>query len=166
MMASGLIERGAIERGDYHVHSTFSDDAESTLAENIASAAARGLETIRLIDHVRESTTWVPEFIAAVKAEPVPNGLTVLTGVETKLMDASGRLDLPPGLEVGVDGVGAIVIADHQFPGIDGPWSPELTRDMLAAGLAGADALDLLIDAYIAAMWSVESAQLAHPFSI
>jgi len=152
--------------GDYHVHSTFSDDAVSTIAENIAAAAAAGLSTVRLIDHVRSSTRWVPEFLAAVAAESVPAGLTVLTGVETKIMDAAGTLDLPPGLVVGKGGLDAIVIADHQFPGSDGPWSPESTIERLAAGLSTAAALDLLISAYIGAMGATASAQLAHPFSI
>ena len=151
-----------ITRGDYHVHSTYSDDAVSTLAENIAAASAVGLTQLRLIDHVRDTTTWVPEFLAAVAAERIPDGLVVLTGVETKMMDATGRLDLPTGLS----GVDAIVIADHQFPGTDGPWSPSETRARLDAGLATADALDLLIGALAGAMASVESGQLAHCFSI
>ena len=29
--------------GDHHVHSTFSDDAESTVAENVAAARQAGL---------------------------------------------------------------------------------------------------------------------------
>ena len=153
-------------RGDYHVHSTFSDDAVSTIAENLAAASAAGLTTIRLIDHVRASTEWVPEFLAAVAAEPVPAGLTVLTGVETKIMDAAGTLDLPPDLVVGPGGLDAIVIADHQFPGDTGPWSPTTAREKLDAGLPVAEALDLLIDGYIGAMRSVSAGQLAHAFSI
>ncbi|MES2172108.1 MAG: PHP domain-containing protein [Actinomycetota bacterium] len=90
---------------DFHVHSTFSDDAVSTVAENIAAASAAGLTHLRLVDHVRSDTTWVPEFLAAVAAEPVPGGLTVLTGVEAKIMDAAGRLDLP------ADYRGAVLIA-------------------------------------------------------
>jgi putative hydrolase len=149
-----------ILRGDFHVHSVFSDDAVSTVAENIAAASARGLTELRLVDHVRESTTWVPEFLAAVAAEPVPEGLAVFTGVETKIMDSSGRLDLPGGYD------GAVLIADHQFPGTDGPWSPRETVARLEAGLSTADALDLLIGALTAAMRSVEHGQLAHCFSI
>lgn len=149
-------------RGDHHVHSTFSDDARSTIAENIAAASAAGLQQLRLIDHVRESTTWVPEFLAAVSAEPVPDGLTILTGVETKLLDARGRLDLPAG-DLGVD---RVVIADHQFPGPDGPWTPDETAAQLAAGLAVSDALDLLIGGLVAAMETSGPAQLAHCFSI
>ncbi len=147
--------------GDYHVHSTFSDDAVSTLAENIAAAEEAGLETLRLIDHVRASTTWVPEFVAAVAAEPVPEQLRVLTGVEAKMMDATGRLDIPDGL-----GDLTVVIADHQFPGSDGPWSPDETKRRLAEGLSDEAALQLLFDAYAAAMRGRRGSQLAHPFSI
>jgi putative hydrolase len=153
-------------RGDYHVHSTFSDDATSTIEENLAAAAAVGLSEIRLIDHVRRSTTWVPEFLSAVAAAPRHAGLTVLTGVEAKILNARGELDIPPGLVVGPGGVDAIVIADHQFPGFDGPWSPEETMARIATGLSVSDALDLLIGATVAAMESVESGQLAHCFSI
>ena len=149
-------------RGDFHVHSTFSDDARSTIAENIAAAARIGLTQLRLIDHVRQSTTWVPEFLADVARQPAVDGLEVVTGVEAKILNARGQIDLPAGLA----GVGAIVIADHQFPGLDGAWSPEVTREKLAAGLAASDTLDLLIGALIAAMESVEHGQLAHCFSI
>jgi histidinol phosphatase-like PHP family hydrolase len=53
---------------DYHVHSTFSDDAVSTLAENVAAARDRGLRTICLAEHVRRGTAWVPDFLSAVHA--------------------------------------------------------------------------------------------------
>jgi putative hydrolase len=148
--------------GDYHVHSTFSDDAVSTVEQNLAAAVAAGLTTVRFIDHVRASTGWVPQFVATVAALEVPTGLTVLTGVETKLMDVAGTLDLPPNLHVD-----AVVIADHQFPGADGPWTPTETRERIAAGeLTGDGALEQLVTAYINAMQRMPGSQLAHPFSI
>jgi putative hydrolase len=157
---------GALLRGDYHVHSTFSDDAISTVPENLAAASAAGLTEIRLIEHVRQSTTWVPDFVAAVAAAPAPMGLRVLTGVEAKILNARGELDAPPDLILGKGGVGAIVIADHQFPGLDGAWTPDETRQRIADGLSVSDTLDLLIGATVAAMESVEWGQLAHCFSI
>jgi putative hydrolase len=152
--------------GDFHVHSTFSDDALSTIAENLAAAAEVGLAEIRLVDHVRQSTTWVPDFVRAVAGATTYDGLLVRTGVEAKILNARGELDLPPDLLVGPGGVDAVLIADHQFPGLDGAWTPEQTKARLADGLAVSDALDLLVGATIAAMESVEWGQLAHCFSI
>ena len=150
---------------DLHVHSTWSDDAHSTLAENLAAAAERGLHRVRLTEHVRRSSTWRPGFAAAVAAEARPAGLEVLTGVEVKILDASGALAAPDELP----GIDAIVVADHRFPGPDAPWSPRETRERLASGLGVGEALDLLVDALVAAMTLAvrrRPAQLAHCFSI
>ncbi|MFJ4997911.1 PHP domain-containing protein [Microbacterium sp. NPDC088619] len=152
----------ALLRGDHHVHSTFSDDAVSTLAENVAAASAAGLTTVRLVDHVRRSTPWVPDYLAAVRAVQVPDGLTVLTGVEAKILDASGDLDIPE-LPTGID---RILIADHQFPGIDGPLGPSAVRERIEGGWAAEDALDQLVSALISAMRRHPGNQLAHCFSI
>ncbi|MFJ4224317.1 PHP domain-containing protein [Microbacterium sp. NPDC089695] len=149
-------------RGDHHVHSTFSDDAVSTLEENVAAAHSRGLTTLRLVDHVRRDTHWVPEYLAAVRALRVPEGLTVLTGVEAKILDAAGSLDIPD-LPPGID---RILIADHQFPGVDGPLGPTAVRERIANGWAPSDVLDQLVDALIAAMHRHPGNQLAHCFSI
>jgi putative hydrolase len=159
-------ELGTLLRGDFHVHSTFSDDARSTVSENLAAASAAGLTEIRLVDHVRQSTTWVGDFLATVAAAPIYSDLTVHTGVEAKILNARGELDLPADLLFGPGGVDAVLIADHQFPGLDGAWTPEETRARLTAGLSITDALDLLVGATIAAMESVERGQLAHCFSI
>jgi putative hydrolase len=110
---------------DMHVHSTFSD-GRNTIAENVATAHQRGLGTICLVDHVRADSDWLPEFISATGdliegeaacAEP----LTILRGVETKVLDQAGTLDLPPGLEA----LDHILVADHQFPMEDGPHDPK-----------------------------------------
>lgn len=152
----------AVLRGDHHVHSTFSDDARSTLAENVTAAAEAGLTTLRLVDHVRRSTTWVPEYLAAVRELQVPEGLTVLTGVEAKILDASGEIDIPD-LPPGID---RILIADHQFPGADGPLGPTAVRERIADGWAADDVLDQLVAALVSAMHRHPGNQLAHCFSI
>lgn len=149
-------------QGDHHVHSTFSDDAVSTLTENVAAASAAGLTTVRLVDHVRRSTTWVSEYLAAVRELHVPDGLTILTGVEAKILDASGELDIPV-LPAGID---RILIADHQFPGIDGPLGPTSVRESIANGWAADDALDQLVSALVETMRRHPGNQLAHCFSI
>ncbi len=149
-------------RGDHHVHSTFSDDAVSTLEENVAAAQHAGLDTLRLVDHVRSSTTWVPEYLAAVRELRVPEGLTVLTGVEAKILDATGELDIPT-LPSGID---RILIADHQFPSVEGPLSPSAVLERLEAGWSTEDALDTLVAALTGSMRRYPGNQLAHCFSI
>ena len=153
--------------GDWHVHSTFSDDARSSLAEIVAAAHAAGIRELRCTEHVRRDTTWVPEFLAAVAALEVPEDLVVRTGVEAKLLDASGALDVPEDLLVGDGGVDAVVIADHQVPSPEGPWSPRRTQEAMAAGLDAATVVGWVVEATIGAMRSLPGrAQLAHPFSI
>ncbi|MGY1885138.1 histidinol-phosphatase [Blastococcus sp. SYSU DS0753] len=151
---------------DHHVHSTWSDDAVSAPMENLVAARDTGLASIRMVDHVRTTTTWVPGFLAEVAALPRIEGLEVLTGVEAKILDASGRLDVPEGLVVGPGGVDRILIADHQFPGPDGPWSPRRTLEEIAGGLSTQDALSILVDATVRAMERAGRGQLAHLFSL
>ncbi|GAA3817594.1 PHP domain-containing protein [Cellulomonas soli] len=155
--------------GDHHVHSTFSDDAVSAPVENLEAAARAGLRTVRMVDHVRVSTTYVPSFLAVVRGLPPVDGLTVLTGVEAKILDASGAVDAPPEVLAALgrpDGPDRVLLADHQLPGPDGPWSPRTTRERMAAGLAASDVLDLLVTATVRAMHRVGRAQVAHPFSL
>ncbi|HEY0217244.1 MAG TPA: PHP domain-containing protein [Cellulomonas sp.] len=153
-------------RGDHHVHSTFSDDARSTLEQNATAAAARGLTTVRAVEHVRGGTTWLPDFVAAAAAHEPLAGLTVRTGVETKVLDTRGTLDLPPG-DLGVD---AVLVADHQVPGPDGPWTPEQTRARVADGMSHRAVLDQLVDGLLAAVGRAATrapeVQLAHCFSV
>jgi putative hydrolase len=152
---------------DYHVHSTFSDDAVSTLAENLRAAQERGLATICLADHVRRDSDYLPVFLAAVTSLPPVPGLRVLAGVEAKILDRAGELDLPPG----TGGLDLVLIADHQFPGPDGPVHPRAVRDALSYGeLRPAVVVESLVRATAAALAYARQraarASLAHLFSI
>ncbi|WP_433675337.1 PHP domain-containing protein [Microbacterium gorillae] len=149
-------------RGDHHVHSTFSDDAVSTPEENVAAAHAAGLRELRLVDHVRQSTTWVPDYVRTMRALVVPEGLELHTGVEAKILDRAGTLDIPSL----PDGVDRILIADHQFPSIEGPLGPTEVRRRIAEGWAIADVLDDYVAALLAVMQRHPGNQLAHCFSL
>jgi putative hydrolase len=149
---------------DHHVHSNISNDAVSTLAENVDAARQRGLRAICLAEHVRRDSVWVPDFLSAVDAlRPVP-GLDVLAGLEAKILDLSGRLDLPAG----IDGADVVLIADHQFPADIGPVHPREMRDTIATGLVTAEeVIGCLVDATAAALQRAKARpQLAHLFSI
>ncbi len=149
---------------DYHVHSTFSDGA-STVAENVQVAGERGLRQICLADHVRRDTRWVPEFVAAAGGLRDRSELAVLIGLEAKIWDAAGYLDLPDQ----IGGIDLVLVADHQFPGTDGPVHPNLIRAALERGaLAPSEAIGGLLAATSAALTRVTGARplIAHLFSL
>jgi putative hydrolase len=158
---------------DWHVHSTFSD-GRSTLAENVAAAQARGLRTLCLVDHVRRDTAWVPEFAAAVAQYRGLDGITVLAGVEAKILDTSGRLDLPPGLygtaggvTGGDGGIDLVLVADHQFPGEDCPFHPVRAAEAIKVGAMSPDeAVEQLCTATANALSGGRPALVAHLFSV
>jgi len=166
-MSSGEVSPGgavpALDE-DYHVHSTFSGDAESTVAQNVRAAGERGLRTLCVADHVRRDTAWVPELAAAVAAYRGRPGPRVLAGVEAKILDAGGRLDLPGRL----DGIDLVLIADHQFPGDDGPVHPDRVRAAIEGGeLAAAEAVERLCAATVRALGATDrGCLLAHLFSL
>ena len=151
---------------DYHVHSLFSDGV-STVDENVAAARDRGLRTLCLADHVRAGTGWVDDFVRAVWPLRALAGLEILAGVETKILDRTGRLDLPAS----IDGIDLVLIADHQFPGGTGPVHPRDMREALESGQASApDVISCLVDATANAVQGLASARprplIAHLFSL
>jgi putative hydrolase len=92
-----------------------------------------------------------------------PAWLTVRTGVEAKILDMTGRLDLPADLS----GIDLVLIADHQFPADIGPVDPAGLRQDLADGtVSPADAVECLAEATANAASTVPAAILAHLFSV
>ena len=149
-------------RQDMHVHSTFSDGS-STIAENLEQAARMGLTRICCVDHVRRDTKWVPDFAAAVGQAAVGLPLQVSTGIEAKILDSTGQLDLPRIR----DGIDRVYIADHQVPLADGPHAPTEIRAALADGrLFASDVVDAIVDATVAALLSHPCSVIAHLFSV
>jgi putative hydrolase len=151
---------------DYHVHSVFSDGL-STIDENVIVARQRGLRTLCLVDHVRAGTDWVPDFVRAVWPLRGLAGIRILAGVEAKILDRAGRLDLPAS----IDGIDLVLIADHQFPGDAGPVDPREMAAALASGQATApDVIACLVQATASAVQRVASAAprplIAHLFSV
>lgn len=149
-------------RSDLHVHSTFSDGA-STVEENVASAAGHGLHTLGLVDHVRRDTTWVPSFVEAVRALDGTAGLRILCGVEAKILDTAGAVDMPADLPT----LDYVLVADHQVPRPDGPMHPAAAAALIADGELSADQLIAdLVEATVNALGAYDRVILAHLFSI
>jgi putative hydrolase len=161
-MSAGVQVALALDE-DFHVHSTFSDGA-SSLAQNVRAARERALRTLCLVDHVRRDTAWLPEFTAAVAPFRQQPGPRVLAGVEAKILDISGRLDLPPGL----GDIDLVLIADHQFPGEGGPVHPAQAREAIGrGGMTAAEAVERLCEATANAVNATDRSRLvAHLFSV
>jgi putative hydrolase len=131
---SGVGEGGgravAAATQDMQVHSTFSDGAD-TIEDNLAEAEAFGLVELCCVDHVRADTGWLPEYTAAVAALGTQTTLTLHCGIEAKLLDTRGTLDMPAGELHGVDWIYA---ADHQVPMDDGVHHPDEVREGIESG--------------------------------
>jgi putative hydrolase len=150
---------------DYHVHSLFSDGV-STVTQNVRIARQRGLRRLCLVDHVRRDTAWVPRFVQAVRPLRELPGIDILAGLEAKILDRTGRLDLPEtaGALAGID---LVLIADHQFPADLGPIHPGEMRAALSGGeISPQDAIECLVEATASALGLVERPVLAHLFSV
>ena len=153
-----MIDPGA----DWHTHSNVSDGVDDPAAMAEAAAAA-GLASWGLSDHVRADTTWLQDYVRTVRGLRV-DGLDVRCGVESKILTSNGALDLPrelPGLDF-------LLIADHQFPGADGPVHPSRVSQQIAAGsLSPSDAVAQLVRATCeAVLRSPLPPIVAHLFSL
>jgi putative hydrolase len=149
-------------RMDMHVHSTFSDGADR-LEDNIAEAESLGLTALGCVDHVRASTDWVPDYVAAVNGLRERTRVQLRCGIEAKLMDTSGALDLPEH----IDGVDAIYAADHQVPLESGPTHPREVRERIERGdLDAAGVIDALLTSTARALDRPQRVVIAHFLSI
>ncbi len=149
-------------RQDMHVHSTFSDGRDP-IEGNLAEAEALGLTQLTCVDHVRAGTPWVPEYLAAVRRIDGGTDVELRCGIEAKLLDTSGALDLPEG----IDGVDAVYAADHQVPFADGPHHPRDVRARLERGELTADeVVGAILTATAMALDRPQTVVIAHFLSI
>lgn len=149
-------------QADMHVHSTFSDGRDR-IEDNIVECEALGLTALGCVDHVRAGTDWVPDYVAAVSRLRGETEVKLRCGIEAKLLDTTGALDLPAD----IDGVDAIYAADHQVPLAAGPTHPREVRDRIAAGDLSAEAvLDAILTSTLRALDRPQHVVIAHFGSI
>jgi putative hydrolase len=147
---------------DMHVHSTYSDGAGS-VAENLIEAERMGLVAMTCVDHVRRDTDWVTAFTEEVRDLGTGTDIDLRSGIEAKILDASGELDLPT--ETGE--VDRIYAADHRVPLDDGPADPAAVRIAISRGEADAAAvIDSIVTATANAVARHPNVVIAHLFSV
>lgn len=153
-----MIDRSA----DWHTHSALTDGADDP--EVMAAAASTsGLRLWGLSDHVRADSAWVPEYVDRVRRLDAGD-VEVRCGVEAKILDQRGNLDLPSG----ISGLDYVLIADHQFPGSRGPLHPNHVRASIESGQLhkGMAIEQLLVATAAAARQSPFPPIVAHLFSL
>lgn len=149
-------------REDHHIHSTFSD-GKGTLQTNLDAGLAADMHTLGFVDHVRVDTTWLPDYIDAVRAISRRSPITITCGVEVKILDTTGAIDAPDDARL----VDRLVIADHQMPLQDGVHHPAAIRTDIEEGRRdGADVIAELLEATTAAARRNPGSTLAHLFSV
>lgn len=152
-------------RQDMQVHSTFSDGAD-TIAANVRAAEAAGLTQMTCMDHVRIGTDWLPDYVAEVERVRATTAVELTCGIEAKLLDTSGRLDMPADAEIPA-GVQVVYAADHQVAMDGGVRHPDAVRAGLESGeLSAAEVFSALITSTRECLDSPRDIVIAHFFSI
>ena len=108
-----LLHRAHLLRGDWHMHTVFTD-GRSTVHEYCEAARAQGLQLIALTEHVRRELSY--DFGAFVKQVDAARcdfpDLTILRGCEAKVLNQDGDLDVTEDVLAHCD---IVLAAFHSF---------------------------------------------------
>lgn len=145
-------------RQDNHLHTSWSD-GKNTAAQMAECAVALGLSRITVTDHVRRSTMWLPEYIAAVRAlrQEYAGRLEIAVGVECKITGPEGGIDFDAAFR---DEADVVLAAVHRVPMGEGAWLRASEVDGSNAGAA----CEAMQRAMLAALENPLVDVLAHPF--
>ena len=79
---------------DYHVHSSYNDHSalDLTVKNALDRAAEVGLKTLAFTEHVRRSSSWVPQYIQEIKNLRESTMTNVIIGFEAKIL-SDGSID-------------------------------------------------------------------------
>jgi putative hydrolase len=90
---------------DSHTHTIASGHAYSTLAENVAAAADRGIKLLAITDHgpAMPGASHVLYFMNMRVIPRIIDGVGVLRGAEANIMNRIGELDINVGIQQKLD---------------------------------------------------------------
>ncbi len=79
---------------DYHIHTNYNDHSPSNLTvKNVVMEAERkGLETIAITEHVRETSKWIPSYLRDISNYIPQTNVKVIPGFEAKIL-SDGNID-------------------------------------------------------------------------
>jgi histidinol phosphatase-like PHP family hydrolase len=98
---------------DLHIHTRFTD-GHLSIAEVVQLAHQRGLGTIVFSDHARRESDYIPEYVSQIDVMAARyRDLKVLKGVEVKIINLSGDVDLHEAIAPSIDLVIGVI---HRYP--------------------------------------------------
>jgi len=108
---------------DYHMHTPFSD-GDSGVDEYVKKASKLGLKEIAITDHVWCSSDWIDEYVDEINRAREEYSITIHAGVEAKVIDREGSVDVADEDAEKVDFVMGVV---HRYrPEADEPYDDSL----------------------------------------
>ncbi|MGB7448563.1 MAG: PHP domain-containing protein [Ornithinimicrobium sp.] len=147
---------------DWHTHTSVTDGTASP-EEMVRAAGEAGLHRIHVTDHVRSDSTWVPDYVTELARVRASTPVDVVCGVEAKILDVRGRVDLPADRR----GIEQVVVSDHQFPTRSGPVLPQEMRRRIETGeMRASDVVADLVLATARAVFVHERVVVGHLFSV
>ena len=157
------IDPDELVRMDMQTHSTFSDGRDS-IADNVAEAERRGLRRLTCTDHVRRDTDYLPEYVAEIRRVREGTDVEIVCGIEAKVLDTDGALDMPDELP---DGIEVLYAADHQVATPDGPRKPDEIKERIESGeLEAGQVLEWIVGSTEAAVRRYDDVVICHLFSV
>lgn len=156
--AIGKLEltRGApVPAVEMHSHTSWTDGAQ-TVGEMFAKAVDVGMESLNFSEHARRTSgDWFGQFAEQVRALPQDQCRTFV-GVEAKIDDLDGNLDIIPE----ITGLCDLVMASvHRFPG-------EADKDAGTRSMSPEQAVDMEFRLMCAALDNPGVDILGHPFGM
>jgi putative hydrolase len=120
---------------DIHTHTIASGHAYSTLAENVAAAASRGIKLLALTEHGPAMPggphVW---FFADMRVIPrLMNGVGILRGIEANIVNLAGEIDIDRAMQQQLD----IVLASLHEPVLTPTTKSEHTKAVVKAMASG-----------------------------
>lgn len=94
---------------DYHMHTDFSD-GESSIEEYVKAAIELGLSEIAITDHCWRRSDWIPDYVEEIRGlEERYDEFSIMAGLEAKIIDRDGLVDVAPEDAERVDFVMGVV---------------------------------------------------------
>jgi histidinol phosphatase-like PHP family hydrolase len=120
---------GRVPAVDFHVHTTHTDGTAS-VRECVDAARGEGLEALGFAEHVSRNAAWMDGWYEAyrreVRATAEETGMTVCAGIEAKVLDDSGTLNVREEDAASADFVTAVV---HAYPDATGSPTGDLDAE-------------------------------------